>query len=113
LASPLDAIADRANQTAWSHVIDVEGGQGHRAGWRRSNGTMTLSRARDEPKQDRDHTPQRESEMRVRGLFETHLTVTDLERSVIFYHEVVGPSCGWSLIAPSLQAGPAARVTAQ
>jgi len=26
----------------------------------------------------------------VRGLFETHLTVSDLQRSVSFYHEVVG-----------------------
>jgi lactoylglutathione lyase len=28
--------------------------------------------------------------MRVRGLFETHLTVTDLDRSVSFYRDVVG-----------------------
>ena len=28
--------------------------------------------------------------MRVTGLFETHLTVTDLERSVAFYRDVVG-----------------------
>ena len=28
--------------------------------------------------------------MRVRGLFETHLTVADLERSVAFYRDVVG-----------------------
>ncbi|HXM56067.1 MAG TPA: VOC family protein, partial [Candidatus Dormibacteraeota bacterium] len=26
----------------------------------------------------------------VRGLFETHLTVSDLERSVAFYRDVVG-----------------------
>lgn len=30
------------------------------------------------------------AEMHVLGLFETHLTVTDLERSVTFYREVVG-----------------------
>ena len=30
-----------------------------------------------------DHVP-------VRGLFETHLTVSDLERSVVFYRDVVG-----------------------
>ena len=30
------------------------------------------------------------SEMRVRGLFETHLTVADLDRSVSFYRDVVG-----------------------
>lgn len=29
-------------------------------------------------------------EMRVRGLFETHLTVADLARSVAFYRDVVG-----------------------
>src|SRR5213595_3198403 len=30
------------------------------------------------------------TEMRVRGLFETHLTVADLSRSVAFYRDVVG-----------------------
>jgi lactoylglutathione lyase len=30
------------------------------------------------------------AEMRVRGLFETHLTVADLSRSVAFYRDVVG-----------------------
>ena len=28
--------------------------------------------------------------MNVRGLFETHLTVSDLQRSVVFYRDVVG-----------------------
>lgn len=31
-----------------------------------------------------------DGEMRVRGLFETHLTVADLDRSVTFYRDVVG-----------------------
>jgi lactoylglutathione lyase len=31
-----------------------------------------------------------EGEMSVRGLFETHLTVADLSRSVAFYRDVVG-----------------------
>jgi lactoylglutathione lyase len=31
-----------------------------------------------------------ESQIRVRGLFETHLTVADLDRSVTFYRDVVG-----------------------
>jgi lactoylglutathione lyase len=30
------------------------------------------------------------AEMTVRGLFETHLTVADLARSVVFYRDVVG-----------------------
>ena len=28
--------------------------------------------------------------MSVRGLFETHLTVSDLDRSIAFYRDVVG-----------------------
>ena len=39
---------------------------------------------------------------RVRGLFETHLTVGDLERSVSFYRDVVGLSVG--LVAPERNA---------
>ncbi|TMM19294.1 MAG: VOC family protein [Actinobacteria bacterium] len=31
-----------------------------------------------------------EAAMNVRGLFETHLTVSDLQRSVVFYRDVVG-----------------------
>ena len=33
----------------------------------------------------------------VRGLFETHLTVSDLDRSVAFYRDVVGLSVGLEL----------------
>lgn len=36
--------------------------------------------------------PETEPPMRVRGLFETHLSVADLARSVAFYRDVVGLS---------------------
>jgi len=37
------------------------------------------------------------SALAVRGLFETHLTVTDLARSVAFYRDVVGLSLGFEV----------------
>lgn len=36
----------------------------------------------------------------VRGLFETHLTVRDLERSIAFYRDVVGLPLAHPLLGP-------------
>jgi lactoylglutathione lyase len=42
-------------------------------------------------------SPNAQAEITVRGLFETHLTVADLPRSVAFYRDVVGLSVALEL----------------